>query len=74
MGNIKFHAVLNSPIEKGIGRRYLTSTECKALRALGYSCSEAYMVLQVGESSSLGAVYRSSGNGYDHTGIHVQTK
>ncbi|WP_157771940.1 hypothetical protein [Ralstonia solanacearum] len=71
--------ILNSPIPTGHSGRNLTSTECRALRALGWSVSERYFVVQVNGNSAFGIVYYPASD-YKETGvcnnagIYVETK
>lgn len=68
--------ILNSPISRGGFGRHLTSAECRALRALGWTVSERYVVVrQVGDIDHLGIIYSPArGGGMNHTGIYVETK
>lgn len=68
--------ILNRPISAGGFGRRLTSSECVALRALGWTVSERYHVVrQVGDIDSLGIVYKPAlGGGLEHAGIYVRTK
>jgi hypothetical protein len=74
--SLSWHPVLNSPIPQGFYGRNLTSTECKALRALGVRCSERYIVTRHAESAHYGIIYKPShqGSGFDNTGVTVQEK
>jgi len=69
-------AILNSPISRGGFGRNLTSAECRALRALGWTVSERYVVVrQVSDIDRLGIVYYPARDGgYSHAGIYVETK
>lgn len=66
--------ILNSPIP--VGGRGLTSTECKALRGLGYRCSESWTVIrQVGDIDNLGILYKPApGGGLNNCYLYVTTK
>lgn len=69
-------AILNSPISRGGFGRNLTSAECRALRALGWTVSERYHVVrQVSDIDRLGIIYSPArGGGMNHAGIYVKTK
>lgn len=69
-------AILNSPIPLKRFGRNLTSAECRALRKLGWSVSERYVVIRgVTDIDSFGTVYYpAEGNGYYNACIYVQTK
>ena len=66
------YKVLKKPIPFGGKGRNLTSSECKALRNLGVSCSESYMVNRLQDLDYRGALYRPAENGYSSVGITVE--
>lgn len=68
--------ILNSPIPMGGFGRTLTSAECRALRSLGWTVSERYIVTrQVSDIAELGIIYHPAPTGgYNHAGIYVRTK
>lgn len=68
--------ILNSPIPQGHYGRALTSAECRALRDLGRSCSDSWVVVrQVADVDNLGILYKPApGGGYNNTKIYVTTK
>ena len=76
-GNSVSHraAVLRKPIPVGGFGRTLTSTECRDLRTLGWSCSTSWIVVrQVSNMPHLGIVYQPGHErGYSHAGIYVET-
>lgn len=69
-------AILTRPIPRGGFGRRLTSAECRALRTLGWTASERYIVVrQVGDIDHLGIVYYPvRDGGYSHAGIYVEIK
>lgn len=70
--------ILNSPIPIGTFGRNLTSAECRALRKLGWTVSERYIVVrQIFDSGNIGIVYKPAKGkacGYYHCDIYVETK
>jgi hypothetical protein len=68
--------VLNSPIPTGGFGRALTSSECRRLRALGWSCSTRWIVVrQVHDLDRLGIVYApAAGRSWSHACIYVETR
>ena len=65
-------SVLNSEIPRG--GRDLTSSECKKIRAAGYSCGREWQVIRAYDSPYHGIIYKPcKTGGMDHAGIYVET-
>jgi len=65
--------VLNSDIPSH--GRNLTSTECRAIRKNGFSCSPTWLVERAFDSAYHGIIYRPcKSGGWDHAGLFVETK
>lgn len=68
------YKVLNSKIPFGAFGRNLTSSECKALRKHGVTCSEKYLVNRRYDSPSYGYLWSPNPRGgYDNTDIILET-